>query len=129
MKLFSRLRSAITSTCRPRSSTYALSLRFLDDPSRSNSLSRIRQRSTICDHLLRITELFDTRFEKLQDQYQLCQRASIVLNNWKDAMREYLGRPGWSMRKQDGPLRHEYSVFYSTAGRDYHTFPPYQIDD
>jgi hypothetical protein len=85
----------------------------------------MRQRSTICDHLHRITELPDTHFEK-GDQYQLCQRTSIILKDWKDVLREYLGRPGWSMRKQlNDPLYFEYALFYSTAGRDYHTFPPY----
>jgi len=125
MKLSLRLSSAITSTFRPCSSTCVLFLRFLDDPSRSNSLFHKRQRSTICDRLRHITELSDTRFEK-GDQYQLRQRASIILKNWKGVLREYLGRPGWSMRKQDSdPLDYDYALFYSTAGRDYHTFPPY----
>ena len=98
---------------------------FFCDTSRSSSLFHILQRSTICDHLRRITELPETRFEK-EDQYQLCQRASIILKSWKDVLREYLGRPGWSMRKlYSDPLEFEYALFYSTAGRDYHTFPPY----
>ncbi|EDR15380.1 uncharacterized protein LACBIDRAFT_321163 [Laccaria bicolor S238N-H82] len=81
-------------------------------------------RFTICDHLRRITELPDTSFER-EDRYQLRQRASIILKCWKDVLREYLGRPGWSMRKQDAPLGIKYALFYSTAGRDYHTFPPF----
>jgi hypothetical protein len=89
-------------------------------------LTHIHQRSTICGYLRRITELLDTRFKK-GNRYQLRQRASIILkDSRKDVLREYLGRPGWSMRKQlNDPLDFNYALVYATAGHDYHTFPPY----